>query len=351
MTFPVAWSLDCETKQRDGRNATSVTRHANCTNCAPTTTRGFHRLACAFVTGLIYVVIIALWAAVLIPIWLRRHDQISEVRSTARFSSAMRSLGKNNGGRSSGGSQAAHYSNVAFDPRTRAQETAAKRRAIIMGILSAALALTLILAIVNVVPRWAPILLAVVVLSYVIAAAVTSSRRSSSAPASRRREQFVGTYDDVPAAYDDLDDYRDVAYSDQVAEVAYPRSRGLRPASKRSRDAQIAAAMDDFVSWDPWEGEDQGAETGWSAVPTTLPTYVNAPRATRVRRPIERDRDWSGEAMVEAARTMRRPRITVDDLADDSYALGSPAASAGDDTAELPALREDYEQTRRAAGE
>ena len=43
-------------------------------------------------TGLIYVVIIALWAAVLIPIWLRRHDQISEVRSTARFSSAMKSL-------------------------------------------------------------------------------------------------------------------------------------------------------------------------------------------------------------------------------------------------------------------
>ena len=44
-------------------------------------------------TGLIYVVIIALWAAVLIPIWLRRHDQISEVRSTARFSSAMNKLG------------------------------------------------------------------------------------------------------------------------------------------------------------------------------------------------------------------------------------------------------------------
>lgn len=44
-------------------------------------------------TGVIYVVIIALWAAVLIPIWLRRHDQISEVRSTARFSSAMKTLG------------------------------------------------------------------------------------------------------------------------------------------------------------------------------------------------------------------------------------------------------------------
>ena len=302
-------------------------------------------------TGLIYVVIIALWAAVLIPIWLRRHDQISEVRSTARFSSAMRSLGKGNGSENSAGSRGARASNLAFDPQTRARETAAKRRAIIMGVLSAALALALGLAIMNLVPRWAPIVLAVVVLSYVIATAVTSSRRSASAPTSRRRERFVENYDDIPAAYDDLDDYRDVAYSDQVAEVAYPRSRGLRPPSKRSRDAQVAAAMDDFVSWDPWEGEEQGAETGWSAVPTTLPTYVNAPRATRVRRPIERDRDWSGEAMVEAARTMRRPRITVDDLADDSYALASPAGSSTEDTAELPALREDFEQTRRAAGE
>jgi len=29
------------------------------------------------VTGLIYVVIIGLWAAVLIPIWLKRQDQVS----------------------------------------------------------------------------------------------------------------------------------------------------------------------------------------------------------------------------------------------------------------------------------
>ena len=323
-------------------------RHANCTNCALTTTRGFHRLACAFVTGLIYVVIIALWAAVLIPIWLRRHDQISEVRSTARFSSAMRSLGRNNARVTRGDSG---YLDV--DSRTRARETAAKRRAIIMGVLSAALALTLVLAIVNVVPRWSPIVLAVVVLGYVIAAAATSSRRGASAPV--RSVRRTSAY--VTGSYEELDDYREIAYADDVAQVAYPRTRGVRPATKRTRDAQIAAAMDDFVSWDPWAADDdvRSAEDAWSAVPTTLPTYVNAPRATRVRRPIERDRDWSGEAMVEVARTMRRPRVTVDDLADDRYALGSGSLSAGasDDTAELPAIASEsgYEQTRRAAGE
>ena len=299
-------------------------------------------------TGLIYVVIIALWAAVLIPIWLRRHDQISEVRSTARFSSAMRSLGKKDGPEARRAGLP-----VAFDPRTRAQEVAARRRAIIMGTSSAALALALVLAVVGLIPRWVPILFAVVVLSYVIAAAVTSSQRGTSrqmvdvSTSSRRRVV-------VPGSYEELDDYREIAYSDQVAEVAYPRTRGVRPASKRSRDAQIAAAMDDFVAWDPWEGEEgeQIAEGAWSAVPTTLPTYVNAPRATRVRRPIERVRDWSGEAMVEVARGMRRPRITVDDLTDDKYSLATPSSRLEfEDTTELPTVRFGAEEPRRAAGE
>jgi type IV secretory pathway VirB3-like protein len=303
------------------------------------------------VTGLIYVVIIALWAAVLIPIWLRRHDQISEVRSTARFSSAMRSLGKDSLGKDSLGKN-----NAA--PGNRARDVAARRRAIILGVLSAALAVTLVLAMVNLVPRWSPIVLAVLVLAYVIATAATSSRRVSSTATTTRRRRSSDSPERVSSSeradYDELLDDREIAYSDQVAEVAYPRTRGLRPPTRRSRDAQIAAAMDDFVSWDPWEAEESTAEDAWSAVPTTLPTYVNAPRATRVRRPIERDRDWSGEAMVEAARTMRRPRLTVDDLADDRYALSNtPAVTASDDTAELPTVRmdADYEQTRRAAGE
>ena len=307
-------------------------------------------------TGLIYVVIIALWAAVLIPIWLRRHDQISEVRSTARFSSAMKTLGKNEkSGRS------ARRGSSSGRPTSPAQEAAAKRRALVMGILSAALAVVLGLAVVGLVPRWAPIVLAVGVLTYVIAASMTSSRRSVGAD--RRSmaddeslEYGINEYDDE---YDDEfesefesefeGDYREVAYADRVADVAYPRSRGTRPTSKRVRDAQMAAAMDDFLSWDPWEGEQ--SEEGWSAVPTTLPTYVNAPRATRVRRPIERDRDWSGQAMVEVARTMRRPRITVDDLEDDRYELRSTPidVASSEDTAELPSLG--YEETRRAAGE
>ena len=51
------------------------------------------------------------------------------------------------------------------------------------------------------------------------------------------------------------------------------------------------------------------------------------------------------------ARTMRRPRITVDDLEDDRYELRSSPrdVASSEDTAELPSLG--YEETRWAAGE
>ncbi len=119
-------------------------------------------------TGLIYVVIIALWAAVLIPIWLRRHDQISEVRSTARFSSAMKSLGKNEkSGRS------ARRGSSSGRPTSPAQEAAqASGRG--DGHPQRCLGGGARLGRGRARPRLAPIVLAVVVLTYVIAASMTS---------------------------------------------------------------------------------------------------------------------------------------------------------------------------------
>lgn len=44
-------------------------------------------------TGLIYVAIIGVWAIVLVPAWLRRHDHMDPERSVDRFSRAMDTLG------------------------------------------------------------------------------------------------------------------------------------------------------------------------------------------------------------------------------------------------------------------
>ncbi len=45
-------------------------------------------------TGLIYVAIIAVWAVVLVPAWLRRHDHMDSKRSVDRFSRSLQALSK-----------------------------------------------------------------------------------------------------------------------------------------------------------------------------------------------------------------------------------------------------------------
>lgn len=300
-------------------------------------------------TGLIYVVIIALWAAVLIPIWLRRHDQISEVRSTARFSSAMKSLG------SQGQVQYAtdsypldgHAMDMALPPmrspegqarmtrpttarpttprptaarpaegldpdyeRELVRQAAATRRAVVLGALTVILLVALVLAIVSVLPQWAPILAALPVVTFVLASSMTASARSGARSNARPASRKQGVTEAGPV-------------------------RQAAPAA-----AAQAQAEDDWETWNAWDDEDS-----WEAVPQTLPTYVSAPRASAVPRGIDRAHpgEWTGEAMVETARAMRsRPR---------SAPLADPAdIDHGAMTAELPVVGDEYAE-RRAVNE
>ncbi len=248
-------------------------------------------------TGLIYVVIIALWAAVLIPMWLRRHDQISEVRSTLRFSSAMKTLGRDTKVRG-----------VVMSGSTSARE-ASRRRVTVLAALSSLFLVALGLAMLGSMSMGVVVVAAIPLISYVVAMAVTApQRRGVQAP---RRTRAIRESEPVAAA---------------------PRpARAVRP-----RGMTLQDELEEFAQWDPWE--DDGADS-WQAVPTTLPTYVSAPRASQVPREIDRASggDWSGEAMVSAARRMRRPRITVDDLTDERYGVMPPKDM--DATAEIPAVR------------
>ena len=212
------------------------------------------------VTGLIYLVIIALWAAVLIPMWLRRHDQISEVRSTARFSSAMKSL-----------SRVDDPERTERDVAHRdAAEAAARRRALVLVVLISVVLLSLVGGFAGATPKWLPIMLASLLAAYLVAAAMTAGARAAST-----------------------------------------QRRAAQPApSRASIDRARETAADDFETWDAWEDEDDS----WSPVPATIPTYVNAPRATAVARPIDHAAGgvWSGSAMVDAANEMREAQRAVD---------------------------------------
>lgn len=293
-------------------------------------------------TGLIYLVIIALWAAVLIPVWLRRHDQISEVRSTARFSSAMRSLGdrgqlqyaadtyvldSRDVDRALNGSAAPRSEARMARPtadwtddrseglnpdyeRELVRQAAATRRAVVLGTLTLILLLTLLLAFMSVLPKWAPALAAIPVAAFVIAAARTASSRSAAPARSTAR--------------------RTESRADR------------RPPIAEQQPARRSAPLQSDAEWENWNAWD---DDSWDAQPTTLPTYVSAPRASAVPRGIDRDTpgEWTGEAMVQAAQAMRsRPR---------SQPLPNAAAlSHGDETTEIPAVTDDY-VARRAVNE
>ena len=58
---------------------------------------------------MIYAAIVAVWAAYLVPLWLRRHDEESEQRSAERFSSAMRVLARRQQTAAGGSSAASQF--------------------------------------------------------------------------------------------------------------------------------------------------------------------------------------------------------------------------------------------------
>lgn len=248
-------------------------------------------------TGLIYIVIIALWVAVLVPMWLRRHDQVSEVRSTARFHHAMQSLGGQRDLTTDRADVARSTSRTAQTTRpplraerdmartpyrslTPAQQAMAKRRGMVLAGLSAILAITLLLALMSVVPKWLPMLCILPVVGFLIASAMTASQRAQSAV---RESAPVRAPRDLRREMDD------------AIAATKPRAN---------------AADDDWENWNAWDDDE------WEAVPATLPTYVGAPRASAMPRPIDRSRpgEWTGEAMVEAAQSMRRHQVTFDDV-------------------------------------
>ena len=250
-------------------------------------------------TGLIYIAIIALWAAVLIPMWLRRHDQISEVRSTARFENSMARLGSHDEMTSHRGGRDHMNRQIAMTP-------SGKRRAIVLASLTGLTAVTLLLALASVAPQWMPILFGLLTAAFMVASAMTASARTQAAPA---------------------------------------RVRRTSPASRSERTGvaavQVEAEVDDWENWNAWDDED-GA---WEAVPTTLPTYVTAPRASQVPRPIDKARpgEWTGSAMVEAAQEMR------DASAAQAAEIAAVAAAYDDITAEIPVVSAEYD--RRAVNQ
>ncbi|TAK68459.1 MAG: hypothetical protein EPO13_10095 [Actinomycetota bacterium] len=271
-------------------------------------------------TGVIYVAIFALWLVVLVPMWLRRHDEADVVRTADRFNHAMRSLSRRSSSPygeprevvvpqrsrevrvavSGTGSRVADPADrrataqrpqpARSDRSVRATASAARRRRRVVALLLAAAAVLGVLAVQGRAPVWTPAV--PVVLVIVVLALGVRQVRSARERAKRRARLEESSRRGRAATYRAMED------------VARGVRSGIATTAAGTAAATGQATGTDDEAW----VQPAWTENGWEAVPTTLPTYVTAPRATPVPRTIDLKRpgQWTSAAMLEEAERERR---------------------------------------------
>ncbi len=240
-----------------------------------------------------------MWALVLVPMWLRRHDEAQVSRSADRFARAMGTLRRNDAGTIGGTGQrevvmpgrpssVRRTQVVVTGPRgtVTAAAAAAGRRRRVLGALGVLLALWSVLVLAHTVPRWT---LAVPVL--LVGGYLAAARRQVALAAELRRRQVRRVT---------------LAEAARAADARYGAGESRARVGGR---AEAAAPVTErrpvaFASGVEVPAPQAAVNDSWHAVPTTLPTYVTAPRATKTPRVIDLTTpgSWSGAAMVEQAR-------------------------------------------------
>lgn len=207
-------------------------------------------------SGVILVVIVGMWAALLVPMWLRRHEEHDQLGSIDRFSAAMRILSRQDkelGTRSfvmprrTTVSISVPQAKPISERPARPQVTASRarllaRRRRVMGVLAGLVALTFLLAVVGVLSFWWQ-----GVADLALGAYVAHLRAEAVRAAELRERRATRAPIEVP-----------------TAPVQHSEPAPARPA----HDAAEVFAQ-------------PGMDPGWEPPHVPLPTYVTAPVAPR----------------------------------------------------------------------
>lgn len=220
------------------------------------------RLASVYMgtTGLIYVAIVAAWAAYLVPMWLRRHDERSRLKAVERYSSAMRVLSRRTDSDDRAryvvrpkGSEVPRV--IAPAPtrsaaQVRARRLAAMRRRRVLSTLTLALMSVGSLAFFSLLPRWSALIPVGLLLSFVVLTRWQLRRQSG-----------------------------------HEHRIARPLTPATRLDVARTRTVEDEATVEVAL---PAEAVDEPPlEEGlWDPVPVTLPTYVYKEKAPRTVRTV-----------------------------------------------------------------
>lgn len=253
-------------------------------------------------SGIIYAVIIVMWAAYFIPRWLKRHEELSESRSVEKFDAAMRILSRKDPTpdrrqvvmprRPEAPTRTLPArSPLPATPRSagrvrRPLSPAVRRRRILAGLVLTTL-VTTVLAPFTPLPWWVPTATLVLVVADLVhlRMQVRSHREvSRTREATRRRmSSRLVRFD----ALDRLMTVRRELAEERAAENA--RWAAAEAAEERLREEEEQRAAEEAGRWEP--------------VPVPLPTYVSKPPAPRRAPPIDLTHPgaWS-EAQLSGAR-------------------------------------------------
>lgn len=318
-------------------------------------------------TGLVYLAVVVLWAVVLVPQWLRRHDRNAEHRTTLTFHRAMRTLERRRLSR--GVSRASHDTDVivagarskvhdrvsldhgdespidmhldhGIDPfiggveedelrdtrklrsQVKARETAARRRRQVQQVL---IGLSVI-SVVALFMGWISFLLAMLAPIALAAFWWLSRQQDTAAKLSEERRARRSAA-------------RAATNSANNSATQRTAKRSSRSSSSRRRNASEPAATSDTAEIRMLSTDEARANRNRSAAATKRSwDAVDAPIGRTVSR-SQRPDDWTSERMLEQAEALRNPNHDVDSE------LGL------DDFVDVPGAREDVARYRRAVNE
>lgn len=296
-------------------------------------------------SGLIYAVIVGAWAAYLVPMWLRRQDELNEARPTERFSTAIRLLSGRagmerryaKGLRERGDEQAEPQPHADPDaatetvqsvdggaravglPPTRAESRPAAaereqrveraRREQRLQVLARRRRTTALLFLVFTLGAvvaavgglrflWAPAVPALLLSAYIVHLRVQE----------RRRYEFTMDRRRAEAAARQLRESRSRRREPEAGAGAEPEP--APPVSPQEAGRRALVEQTDHAEWvDQQRERERGPARGdsWEPVPVPLPTYVTAPVAPRATGPATPDA-WSPARSSTAEPTEPRLR-------------------------------------------
>ncbi len=249
--------------------------------------------------AVVYIVILAMWAAVLVPMWARHRDESRSLRTVDHFRRALVTLSD--------------------DPQMQQLlpvSSAMGRRRRVYSVLLGLFVVCAVLWIAQVVDA------GLLLLPVGLAVAFTAAARRQVRAENRQRDAAI--------------------------RYLRARSRGMaaHPAGQNSRpQGKTVSSRPESVSVRPAVRVDGGIETnsaasaGWSAQPLTLPTYVTAPAATAVPRKLDAASagGWDRAQMLREARDVRQQqdnaqeRDFIDDFLERTHVEQTHAARSNRD--------------------